>query len=117
MSPRTTRRSRGARAWTALRLVVGAVYVFLLLPIVAVALLSFSENISVIDFRHFTLRWYRHLFTDEPILAALRFSIELGVLASALAVTLGSLAAFGAQSLPRHEISRARLRSFDFNGS
>jgi len=95
MSPRTTRRSRGARPRTALRLVVGTVYVFLFLPIVAVVLLSFSENISVIDFRHFTLRWYQHLFADQPILAALRFSIELGVLASALAVTLGSLAAFG----------------------
>ena len=95
MSRRTSTRAQGAGGRRALRLVVGAVYVFLFLPIVAVVLLSFSENISVIDFRHFTLRWYRHLFTDEPILAALWFSIELGILASALAVALGSLAAFG----------------------
>ena len=95
MSGRTARRAPGTGGRTALRLVVATVYVFLFLPIVAVVLLSFSENISVIDFQHFTLRWYRHLLADQPILAALRFSIELGILASALAVALGSMAAFG----------------------
>jgi len=95
MSRRARRRPPGAGGRTALRLVVAAIYVFLFLPIVAVVLLSFSENISVIDFGHFTLRWYEHLMGNAPVLAALRFSIELAILASALAVVLGSMAAFG----------------------
>src|SRR5262249_16385390 len=60
------RRPPGAGGRAALRLVVAAVYVFLFLPIVAVVLLSFSENISVIDFGHFTLRWYEHLMGNAP---------------------------------------------------
>src|SRR5262249_43443896 len=89
------RRPPGAGGRAALRLVVGAVYVFLFLPIVAVVLLSFSENISVIDFGHFTLRWYAHLIGNAPVRAAVRFSIELGLLAAGFAVVLGSMAAFG----------------------
>ena len=89
------RRPPGAGGRAVLRLIVGAVYVFLFLPIVAVVLLSFSENISVIDFGHFTPRWYAHLMGNAPVLAALRFSLELGLLAAGFAVVLGSMAAFG----------------------
>ncbi|HTS93165.1 MAG TPA: ABC transporter permease [Stellaceae bacterium] len=95
MRGRAQRRPPGVGGRAALRAVVAAIYVFLFLPIVAVVLLSFSENISVIDFGHFTLRWYEHLVRNAPVLAALRFSIVLGILASAMAVLLGSLAAFG----------------------
>jgi spermidine/putrescine transport system permease protein len=95
MSGRAPSRRRGPRRSIALRLVVAAVYLFLFLPIVAVVLLSFSENISVIAFDHFTLRWYQHLLGDAPVLRALWFSIELGVIAGGSALILGSMAAFG----------------------
>jgi spermidine/putrescine transport system permease protein len=95
MTRRTARRPPGAGGRAALQLVVAAVYIFLFLPIVAVVLLSFSENVSVIDFGHFTSRWYQHLMGDAPVLAALRFSVELGVLAAGIAVALGTMAAFG----------------------
>jgi spermidine/putrescine transport system permease protein len=88
-------RRRGQRRSLALRAVVAAVYVFLFLPIVAVILLSFSENISVIAFDHFTVRWYRQLFADEQVLRALWFSIQLGILSAGFAVALGSMASFG----------------------
>jgi spermidine/putrescine transport system permease protein len=87
------RRSR--RRSIALGVVVGSVYVFLFLPIVGVILLSFSENISVIAFDHFTVRWYRQLFGDAQVLRALWFSIQLGVLSAVLSVALGSMASFG----------------------
>jgi spermidine/putrescine transport system permease protein len=86
---------RRQRQSIGLRVVVACVYVFLFLPIVAVVLLSFSENISVIAFDHFTLRWYRHLLGDEQVLRALWFSIQLGILSAGLSVLLGSMASFG----------------------
>jgi len=94
MSGRIVRRP-GARGRAVLRLVIAVIYVFLFLPIVAVVLLSFSENISVIAFDHFTARWYRQLFGDAPVLRALWFSIQLGILSASFAAVLGSMAAFG----------------------
>jgi spermidine/putrescine transport system permease protein len=88
-------RRRSSRGLIVLRLVVASVYVFLFLPIVAVVLLSFSENISVIAFGDFTLRWYRHLAGDEPVLGALWFSVQLGILSAGLTVLLGTMASFG----------------------
>jgi spermidine/putrescine transport system permease protein len=88
-------RRRGPQRSLTLRLAVAAVYVFLFLPIVAVVLLSFSENVSVIAFDHFTLRWYRRLAGNEQALRALWFSIQLGILSSTLAVALGTMAGFG----------------------
>jgi ABC-type spermidine/putrescine transport system permease subunit II len=94
MSGRIVRRP-GARGRAVLRLVIAVIYAFLFLPIVAVVLLSFSENISVIAFDHFTARWYRQLFGDAPVLRALWFSIQLGILSASFAAVLGSMAAFG----------------------
>lgn len=88
-------RRRGPRRSLALRLAVTFAYVFLFLPIIGVVLLSFSENVSVIAFDHFTLRWYRRLAGNEQVLRALWFSVQIGILSSALAVALGSMAAFG----------------------
>lgn len=88
-------RRRGPRRSVILRLAVAAVYIFLFVPIVGVVLLSFSENVSVISFDHFTLRWYRHLAGNEQALRALWFSVQIGAMSSILAVTLGSMAAFG----------------------
>ena len=93
MNGRSAQR-RGARRSLALRLIVAGVYVFLFMPIVGVVLLSFSENVSVIDFGHFTLRWYRRLAGNEQALGALWLSVQIGVMSSILAVVLGSMAAF-----------------------
>jgi spermidine/putrescine transport system permease protein len=78
-----------------LRILVTAVYVFLFTPIIAVVLLSFSENVSVLAFDHFTLRWYRDLFADSQVLQALLVSIQLGIFSAGLAVVIGSMAALG----------------------
>jgi spermidine/putrescine transport system permease protein len=86
---------RGPRPSLLLRLGVGAVYVFLFLPIVGVVLLSFSENISVIAFDQFTTKWYQRLAGNAQAQRALWFSVQIGVLSSVLAVALGTMAAFG----------------------
>ena len=86
---------RAPRRSVLLRIVVACVYAFLFTPIVAVVFLSFGENVSVLAFDHLTLKWYRDLFADGQVLRALMVSIQLGIVASALAVVLGTMAAFG----------------------
>ena len=84
----------------ALRVYVILVYLFLLVPLLVVVLLSFSESISVITLDNLSVRWYRQLIQDSEALSALGFSILVGVSSAALAVGIGTMAAFG---LVRHK--------------
>ncbi len=82
-----------------LRAYVAFVYAFLFFPIGVVILLSFTENITILDVSRLTFRWYRQLGQSSQILAALLFSIQLGLVCAALATAVGTLAAF---ALVRH---------------
>jgi spermidine/putrescine transport system permease protein len=77
-----------------LRAYVSLIYAFLFFPIVVVVLLSFTENITILDLSRLTTRWYRQLWDSGQILRALLFSVEIGLTCAALATVLGALAAF-----------------------
>jgi spermidine/putrescine transport system permease protein len=74
---------------------VTLVYLFLFTPIVAVVLLSFGQNVSVLTLQNLSLQWYARVIRNDQVLRALWFSVQIGVLASGLAVVVGTLAAFG----------------------
>jgi putative spermidine/putrescine transport system permease protein len=78
------------RLWCAL------VLVFLLLPIAAVIPLSFSSG-SFLSYPlpGWSLRWYAEVLGGGRWLQALLNSLHVGVLATALSVLLGTLAALG----------------------
>ena len=78
--------------------------IFLLLyaPILLVIVFSFNEAESLSEFTNFSFIWYKELFHDETALAALRNSLILALLSSALATVIGTLGALG--------IDRLRLR-------
>ncbi len=69
---------------------------FLLLPVVIVIPMSFSES-SSLQFppQGFSLRWYAQVFSDAGWLAAIKTSSILAILSSTLALVLGSLGAYG----------------------
>jgi putative spermidine/putrescine transport system permease protein len=71
-----------------LRITAGAVYVFLMLPIVVVALTSFNEG-EYLKFPPdgFSLKWYGRFFGDATFMGSLWLSLEIGAM-SALASTL-----------------------------
>jgi len=77
-----------------LRALVIAVYAFLFLPIVAVVILSFGDNISIISFSRWSLKWYRDLWSNTDIMAALGFSLQVGVASTLTATVIGTAAAF-----------------------
>lgn len=79
----------------ALMAIVVAVCIFLALPVLFIVLLSFgSSQWMVFPPPGWTLRWYQQLFDDPRWLDAAFTSLELGLMVTALAVTLGFLASY-----------------------
>lgn len=72
------------------------VVVFLVLPIIVIVPLSFSESsILAYPVKGWSLRWY-HALADNPVWGmALRNSLFIAVVASLIATVTGTLAAFG----------------------
>jgi putative spermidine/putrescine transport system permease protein len=84
----------------ALRLVVALVYVFLLGPIVVVVATSFSPTHSMaFPPPGFSLRWYGEFLRSDNFTGAFRFSLVLGLCASAIATLIGFVTAYAARRL------------------
>jgi putative spermidine/putrescine transport system permease protein len=72
------------------------VFIFLVVPIVAVVPLSFnSGTFLTYPLEGFSLRWYDDFFTSPRWLPALRNSVVVGIATTAIATPLGTLAALG----------------------
>ncbi len=81
------------RAWL-LPLVVGAIYVFLLAPIVIVVLAAFNSG-EYLRFppEGFSLRWFVKAAQHQPFVRAFAYSLRLAVLATLASTVLGTMAA------------------------
>ena len=83
-----------------------AVFLFLIAPILVIVPLSFNvepyftftEGMLSLDPEAYSLRWYRTVAEDEGWRRALVNSLIIGIAATALATTLGTLAALGLAS-------------------
>ena len=79
------------------------IFTFLIAPILVIVPLSFNaepyftftEGMLRLDPDAWSLRWYRQIAADDSWRRALGNSLFIGVTATALATTLGTLAAFG----------------------
>lgn len=75
---------------------LGLILVFLYAPIVVMIALSFNASKTRAKWGGFTFNWYKELFTNSPeIMQALRITLEVAVIATAVSVVLGTLAAIG----------------------
>jgi len=75
---------------------VWAVLFFLFAPILTIVLFGFDKsNVETWPIQHWTLSWYSVAFHDAQVRSAFALSIKAAVVATALALVLGSLAAFG----------------------
>ena len=77
-----------ARGW------LGAGYLFLYLPIIALVLYSFNDSPVPNVWRGFTLKWYAALAEDREIQSGLFLSLKIAFLTACGSVVLGTLAAF-----------------------
>lgn len=67
-------------------------YAFLYLPIFILMLFSFNDSKLITSWTGFSLRWYRELWHDEAIIAALMLSLKIAITTATLAVLIGTTA-------------------------
>src|SRR5713101_1915508 len=85
--------SRGLRV--ALRIWVGLVLAFLFVPIVLIVLYAFnSSNIESWPIKGFTLHWFTVAWHDPQVRDAFLLSVKVGLLATGIALVLGSAVAY-----------------------
>lgn len=69
---------------------------FLLVPLIIVALFSFHSSASLtLPFEGFSTRWYSEVFGSEDFLLALENSLKLATATAILTTIFGTLAAYG----------------------
>ena len=79
----------------ALRIWVAFVLFFLFFPLVLIFLYAFnSSNIQSWPLRSVSLRWFEPTWDNPDIRSALGLSVQVGLVATAIALVLGSFAAF-----------------------
>lgn len=71
------------------------VLVFLSAPIVIIMIASFNDS-QILSFplERFSIRWYRALFNDRPLIEAFNVSIVVATITTVLAILIGVPAAF-----------------------
>lgn len=75
---------------------------YLYLPILILPLFSFNDSYYIsFPLKSFTTRWYRELFADPSILAALFTSLQIAAAAALLSTLLGLMSA---RALTRHRV-------------
>jgi len=74
-----------------LMLVLGLI--FLYMPMVVLIVFSFNKCKSIAVWSGFSIRWYRALLDNQPVLTAAGLSLKLGLLSGAIAAVLGTMVA------------------------
>ncbi len=83
---------------------LGAVYVFLYIPIIMLMILSFNKSGLPTAWSGFSLEWYEKLASNGKIIAAASNSLIVGLCSTLLATIIGTLLAIG--------VERTRASSF-----
>lgn len=76
------------------------IMLFIYVPIMILILFSFNSGESMSIFNGFSDRWYKQLANEQPFLQSIIVSVFTAVIATAISVVIGTLAAIG--------LSRAR---------
>ncbi|EJT04258.1 ABC transporter permease [Rhizobium sp. CCGE 510] len=87
-------------------------YAFIFLPVVVLVLFSFQDGrLPIPPFKGPTLRWYGEIFSDHKLMTALGNSLMVACTSSAVACTLGFLAAYALARyhLPGSAVQRVLL--------
>ncbi|TXR54282.1 ABC transporter permease [Reinekea thalattae] len=97
------------------------VLAFLMLPILVIVPLSFNaepfftftDGMLALDPEAYSLKWYQQILTDDKWLLAIKNSFIIGIFATLIATTLGTLAAIGMSNsdMPFQRLIMAMLLS------
>ena len=87
------------------RVITILVFIFLYIPMIILAIASFSTGKDIAVFEGFTFHQYRELFRDDGLVSLLTNSLIIAVISTLSATILGTVASLGIYK------SRGRLRS------
>ena len=91
VAARTRRFSFGNLSLTAVAI---CVFIFLYIPLAVIILYSFSgEKVNVWPIGSYTTHWYSEMWNDPQIREGIMLSFRIGLIAAALAIVLGTMAA------------------------
>jgi len=83
------------------KLLLGAIFLFLSLPIFVLIVFSFNSTKSRTIWTGFTFNWYLELFADKAVLNSLYVTLAVSVIAAAIATIVGTFAAIGLFNMRR----------------
>lgn len=83
------------------RFYVGAILVFLYAPIAILIILSFNESKSRSKWGGFTLHWYKELFKNDDIMAALSTTLIIAFVSAISATIIGTLASIAINKMKK----------------
>jgi putrescine transport system permease protein len=83
------------------RIWIGAIFLFLYLPILTLVVLSFNASPIVTQWGGWSLRWYSELANDTEIVNGFVLSLEIAFLTACSSVVLGTLAALSLHRFKR----------------
>ncbi|EGD59285.1 binding-protein-dependent transport systems inner membrane component [Novosphingobium nitrogenifigens DSM 19370] len=81
-----------ANRWP-LRLWVGAVLLFLYLPLASLVLFSFNDSRRTIRWEGFTVDWYGKMMGDDALISAFANSLTIAAISTLFSVVLGTMTA------------------------
>jgi spermidine/putrescine transport system permease protein len=84
----------------ALSAIAVATFVFLYLPLVAVAAMSLNASRFGVAWKGFTLKWYAQLLHNDVVLAAAGNTLLLATVSTIVATVLGTFLALGLERFP-----------------
>jgi spermidine/putrescine transport system permease protein len=70
-------------------------------PIAVMVVLSFNKSMSSAQWTGFTMKWYVELFDNRSIMEALKVTLSVAVIATAVSTVLGTLAAIGIHAMKK----------------
>jgi putrescine transport system permease protein len=86
---------------TTSRVWMGAVFLFLYMPIITLIVLSFNASPMVTSWGGWSLRWYAALAADVEIISGFKLSLQIAFLTACSSVVLGTLAALSLHRFKR----------------
>ena len=83
------------------KLYIALILVFLYAPIIMMIVMSFNAGSSPAKWEGFSFRWYVKLLDDTKIMNALKVTVSVAVIATAISTVLGTLAAVGIHAMKK----------------
>ena len=77
----------------------GVIFAFLYAPIVVLIIFSFNDSKSRVEWKGFTLDWYKELFHNDLIIESLMLTLQIALLSAVIATIIGTMAAVGIYSM------------------